>query len=47
MWDYSDIPGGGTDKLKYPPTWLKVATPVEIDPTPTHSLMWRFDISLL
>ena len=35
-WDYSDIPGGGHNRLKDPPTWLKVATTLEKPPTPTH-----------
>ena len=35
--DYSDIPGGGhINRLKDPPTWLKVATTLEKPPTPTH-----------
>ena len=32
-WDYSDIPGGGHNTLKDPPTWLKVATTLEKSPT--------------
>ena len=35
-WDYSDIAGGGHNRLKYPPTWLKVATTLEKPPTPTY-----------
>ena len=35
-WDYSDIPGGGHERLKDPPTWLKVATTLEKPPTPTQ-----------
>ena len=31
-WDYSDIPGGGTKRLKDPPTWLKVTTTLKKDP---------------
>ena len=38
-WDYSDIPGG--DRLKDPPTWLKVATTLEKPPTPTDFLSWN------
>ena len=32
--DYSDIPGGGHNRLKDPPTWLKVATTLEKPPNP-------------
>ena len=39
-WDYSDIPGGGHNRLKDPPTWLKVATTLEKPPTPTHNKVW-------
>ena len=37
-WDYSDIPVVAINKLKDPPTWLKVATTLEKPPTPTHWL---------
>ena len=33
-WDYSDIPGGGTERLKDPPTWLKATNTLEKDPNP-------------
>ena len=35
-WDYSDIPGGGINRLKDPPTWLKVATALEKPPPQPH-----------
>ena len=35
-WDHSDIAGGGHDRLKDPPTWLKVATTLEKPPTSTY-----------
>ena len=34
QWDYSDIPGGSHNRLKDPPTWLKVATTLEKPQTP-------------
>ena len=34
IWDYSDIPYGGTDRLKDLSTWLKVTTTLEKDPNP-------------
>ena len=37
-WDYSDIPGGGTENIKNPPTRLKVTTTLEKTPTPTYVL---------
>ena len=36
-WDYSDIPVVTINRLKDPPTWLKVATTSEKPPTLTHS----------
>ena len=37
-WDYSDIPGGGHNRFKGPPPWLKVDTILEKPPTPTHKV---------
>ena len=34
IWDCSDIPGGGTERLEDLPTWLKVTTTLEKDPNP-------------
>ena len=41
-WYYSDIPGGGHNRLKDPFTWLKVATTLEKPPTPTHWVHTKF-----
>ena len=35
-WNSSDIPGGSYQKLKDPPTWLKVAIILEKPPTPPN-----------
>ena len=35
-WNYSNIPVVAKNRLKDPPTWLKVATTLEKPPTPTH-----------
>ena len=38
-WDYSDITGGGHNRLKDPPTWLKVATTLENRKAPNPHLL--------
>ena len=37
LFGYSDIPVVAMNRLKNPPTWLKMVTTLEKPPTPTHS----------
>ena len=42
-WDNSDIPGGGTERLKDPPTRLKMTTTLEKDPPLTFNELQDVD----